>query len=142
MDYKYEWKPISLFHAIVPRYIYHSLSLWNSLLEIRQSIFKFTLNRSFYPLKSSKPKKQSLALVVSTPTMAKGQKRKATNDLSKEKGKNKKRESSSALVLEWNTLYLDKDMSQERYNLDFSFRKVLNGRWINYSFFNSHNFRV
>ena len=72
-------------------------------------------------------KKQSLTLVVSTPTTAKGQKRKAIGDLSKEKRKKKKGKSSSIPTLERNTLYFAEDMGQERYNLDFALRKVMNG---------------
>ncbi|GFS30444.1 hypothetical protein Acr_00g0011930 [Actinidia rufa] len=91
--------------------------------------------------KSMKSKKHSLALVVLTPDMSKGQKRKATGNSRKGKRrKTKKGESSSAPALERNMLYFGKDNSQERYNLDFSLRKVLNGRWIDYSFFDSHNF--
>ena len=39
-------------------------------------------------------------------------------------------------------LYFAKDASQERYNLDFSLRKVLNGRWVYYGFFDSHHFEL
>ena len=90
--------------------------------------------------KSSRSKKDSLNLVVSTPTATKGQKRKAQGDSSKRKGKKKKGEASSAPTLERNILCFDEDEGQERYNLDFSLRKILNGRWIDYNFFNSHNF--
>ena len=83
-------------------------------------------------LKSIKMKKQRLALVVSTPTTAKGQKRKAKDDLSKERRKKKKGESSSTHVLECNTLYFVEDTGQERYNFDFTLRKVVNGRSIDY----------
>ena len=63
---------------------------------------------------------------MSTPEMAKGQKRKAQDDSGKQNGKKKKGESSSA-PSEHNTLYFDEDSDQERYNLDFSLRKALNG---------------
>ena len=90
--------------------------------------------------KSTKMKKQSLALVVLTPTTAKDQRRKAKGNLSKESVKKKKGKSSSAPVLECNTLYFAEDTGQERYNLDFALRKVMNGHWIDYTFFNAHNF--
>ncbi|PSS08035.1 Disease resistance protein [Actinidia chinensis var. chinensis] len=51
------------------------------------------------------------------------------------KKKKKKREAS-----EWDPLYFHDDRDQERYNLDFSLRKVLNGRWIDYDFFDSYHF--
>ncbi|GFZ12043.1 hypothetical protein Acr_23g0004280 [Actinidia rufa] len=90
-------------------------------------------------LKSAKSKKQSLALVVLTPTMAKGQKRKSKVDPSKEKGK-KKGESTFVPALKRNVLYFNEDKSQERYNIDFSLRKVSNGGWVDYNFFDPHNF--
>ena len=88
---------------------------------------------------------QSLVLVVSTPAMAKGQKRKSKGDSRKKKGKGKgkgkkKGESTSIPVLQRNVLYFDEDKSQERYNVDFSLWKVSNGRWVDYNFFDSHNF--
>ena len=70
--------------------------------------------------KSTKPKKQLLALAASTPDMAKGQNRKAQGDSGKGKGKKKKGESSSAPSLEQNMLYFEEDKCQERYNFDFS----------------------
>ena len=82
--------------------------------------------------KSTKSKKQSLALVLSTPTMARGQKRKSKDYYSKDKGKNKKGESTSVLALERNVPYFDEDKSQERYNIDFSIHKVTNGRCVDY----------
>ena len=85
--------------------------------------------------KSAKPKKQLLVLVVSTPTVGKGQKSKVKDDSGKGKGKKKKGESSFAPALERNVLYFAEDKAQERCNDDFSLRKVLNGRWINYNFF-------
>lgn len=80
--------------------------------------------------------------MVSTPTTEKGQKRKSKADPRKDKGKKKKGESTSTSVpsLEQNVLYFDKDESQEMYNVDFSLQKVSNGRWIDYNFFDSHNF--
>ena len=62
-------------------------------------------------LKFAKPKKQSLVFVVSTPVMAKGQKKKSKDDPSKEKAKKKKGESTSVPALERNVLYFDKDKS-------------------------------
>ena len=89
--------------------------------------------------KSKKSKKDSLALVVLTPTMARGQKRKSKDDHSKVKGKKKKGESTSVPALEQNVLYFAEDKAQERYNIDFSHRKVSNGKWVDYNFFDSHN---
>ena len=80
--------------------------------------------------KSAKLKKDSLALVVSTPIEEKGQKRKSKANPRKDKRKKKKRK----------MLYFDKDKSQERYNIDFCLRKVSNGKWVDYNFFDSHNF--
>ena len=74
-------------------------------------------------------------MVVSTPTAAKGQKRKAQDESSKGKDKKTKRE-----TIEYDPLYFHEDREQEMYNLDFSNRKVLNGRWINYDFFDSYHF--
>ncbi|XP_057488257.1 uncharacterized protein LOC130774259 [Actinidia eriantha] len=74
--------------------------------------------------KSAKKKKQTLALVVSTPEMANGHKRKAQSDSGRKKGKKKKGESSTVPSFERNYLYFPKDKAQERYNLDFSLRKV------------------
>ncbi|XP_057466438.1 uncharacterized protein LOC130755883 [Actinidia eriantha] len=92
--------------------------------------------------KSSKSKKKSLALVVSILEMAKGQKRKAQTNMSKGQSKKKKGELSSTTAQERNTLYFKVDTSQERYNLDFSLRKILNGRWVDYGFFDSHHFEL
>ena len=82
--------------------------------------------------------------MVSTPEMDKGRKRKAQDDSGKgkrkKKKKKKKEESSSTLTFERNTFYFVEDTSQERYNLDFSLRKVLNGLWIDFDFFDVHNF--
>ena len=72
--------------------------------------------------------------------MEDGQKRKAMDDSSRGKGKKKKGESSSDLALEHNPLYFPDDRDQERYNLDCSLKKVLNGHWINHDFFDSYNF--
>ena len=94
-------------------------------------------------LKSTKTKNKSnssLVLVVSTLEMEKGQKRKAQGDTDKEKGKKKKGESSLVPALEHDSLYFIEDEAQERCNLDFSLRKMLNGRWIDYRFFDYHNF--
>ena len=35
---------------------------------------------------------------------------------------------------------MPEDKDQERYNIDFSLYKVLNGRWVDYSFFDLYNF--
>ena len=70
--------------------------------------------------KSIKSKKQSLALVVLTPTTAKSQKRIFKDNPNKDKGKKKKGESSFTLALEKNMLYFTKDKAQERYNIEFS----------------------
>ena len=78
--------------------------------------------------------------MVSTPTTAVSQKRKAPVDLGKEKGKKKKGESSTPKTIERDSPYFAKDEAYERYNLDFSFRKILNGRWIDLDFFDAHNF--
>ncbi|GFS42563.1 hypothetical protein Acr_00g0080580 [Actinidia rufa] len=95
-------------------------------------------------LKIAKSKKVSKALVVLTPTSIKGQKRKSNVDPRKDKGKRKKseKESTSITALERNELYFDEDKSQERNNIDFSFRKVSNGRWIDYNFFDFHDFEL
>ena len=92
--------------------------------------------------RSSRKKKQSWALVVSTPEAPKSQKRKASVDTPKEKGKKQKGESSASgsASLERDPLYFLEDRDLERYNLDFSIRKVINGRWIDYDFFDAHNF--
>ena len=92
--------------------------------------------------RSSRKKKQSWALVVSTPEAPKGQKRKASVDTSKDKGKKQKGESSASgsASQERDPLYFLEDRDLERYNLDFSIRKVINGRWIDYDFFDAHNF--
>ena len=74
--------------------------------------------------------------------MAKGQKRKSKGDPSKEKGRKNKGESTSVPTLERNVLYFDEDKSQERYNVDFSLRKVSIERWVDYNFFDSHNFEL
>ena len=37
-------------------------------------------------------------------------------------------------------LYFDEEKSQKRYNVDFSLRKVSNGRWVDYNCFDSYNF--
>ena len=68
------------------------------------------------------------------------QKKKTQEDLGKKKGKKKKGESSTAKTIERNPLYFAKDEAYERYNLDFSLRKILNGRWIDLNFFDAHNF--
>ncbi|GFS33116.1 hypothetical protein Acr_00g0026400 [Actinidia rufa] len=81
-------------------------------------------------------------MVMSTPPIATSQKRKAQDDANKEKGKKKKGESSSAPTFEQNILYFDEDAGQDKYNLDFSLRKVLNGRWVDYAFFDSHHFEI
>ena len=39
-------------------------------------------------------------------------------------------------------LYFDVDKSQERYNIDFYLRKVSDGRWVDYNFFDLHNFEL
>ena len=39
-------------------------------------------------------------------------------------------------------LHFDEDKSQERYNIDFSLRKISNGRWVDYNFFDFHNFEL
>ncbi|GFY88780.1 hypothetical protein Acr_06g0007200 [Actinidia rufa] len=88
--------------------------------------------------RSTRKKKQCWDLVVSTPEQFKGQKRKAVKDSGK--GKKKKGESSSNVDQERDPLYFLEDRDLERYNLDFLFRKVINGRWINYDFFDAHNF--
>ena len=62
-------------------------------------------------LKYAKSNKKSLAMVVSTPTMTKDQKRKAKGDLSKERRK-KKKKSSSARALERNKLYFAEDTAK------------------------------
>ncbi|GFS30770.1 hypothetical protein Acr_00g0013970 [Actinidia rufa] len=90
--------------------------------------------------KLSRKGKQSLALGVSTPTTTVSQKRKAKEDLGKEKGKKKRGESSTAKTIERDPLYFTKEDAFERYTLDFSFRKVLNGRWIDLDFFDAQNF--
>ena len=36
--------------------------------------------------------------------------------------------------------YFPKDKAQERYNIEFSLRKVSNGKWIDYNFFDLHHF--
>ena len=59
--------------------------------------------------KLAKMKKESLALVVSTPTVDKGEKKKAQGDSNKGKGNKRK-------------------------------GLQLNGRWIDYDFFDSYNF--
>ena len=64
-----------------------------------------------------------------------------SKDQGKEK-KSKKGESTSTIALERNELYFDEDKSQERYNIDFSFRKVSNERWVDYNFFDYHNFEL
>ena len=89
--------------------------------------------------KPKKRSKSSLALVVSTPEITKGWKKKAQGEMGKEKGK-KKRESYSNPIFEHDTLYFAEVETQERYDLDFSLRKVLNGRWIDYRFLDFHNF--
>ena len=43
-------------------------------------------------------------------------------------------------ALQKNVLYFAEDKGQERYNLDFSLKKVLNDWWIDYDFFDAHNF--
>ncbi|GFS43588.1 hypothetical protein Acr_00g0085930 [Actinidia rufa] len=63
--------------------------------------------------KSSRKRKQILALVVSTLTMLVSQKRKAPEDLGKEKGKKKKGESSMATTMERDPLYFAKDEAYE-----------------------------
>ncbi|GFY97518.1 hypothetical protein Acr_12g0000590 [Actinidia rufa] len=68
--------------------------------------------------KSSKSKKKSLAMVVSTPPIASGQKRKAQDDADKGKEKKKKGESSSTTAQECNILYFDEDASQESMKMD------------------------
>ena len=78
--------------------------------------------------------------MVSTPTTIISQKRKSKDDPNKDKGKKKKGESSFAPALERNVLYFAEDKAQERYNNEFSLRKVSNGRWIDYNFFDSHHF--
>ena len=81
--------------------------------------------------KSSKAKKKFLPLVVSKLEMVKVQKRKAKDGTNKGKSKKKKGKSSSTTAQECNMLYFDKDASQERYNLNFSLGKILNGRlWL------------
>ena len=45
-----------------------------------------------------------------------------------DKGKKKKGESSLTPALERNVLYFTEDKTQEMYNVDFSLRKVSNGR--------------
>ncbi|GFY91588.1 hypothetical protein Acr_07g0017840 [Actinidia rufa] len=76
--------------------------------------------------KNPKSKKVSQALVVSTPTTAKSQKRKSKVDPSKDKGK--KGESTSAPALEQNVLYFDEDKLQERDNITRKeYLKVLYG---------------
>ncbi|GFS32271.1 hypothetical protein Acr_00g0021660 [Actinidia rufa] len=65
-------------------------------------------------LKSTKLEKDSLALVVSTPTTTRGQKIKSKDDPKTDKGKKKKKgKSSSVLVLEQNYLYFTEDKAQE-----------------------------
>ncbi|GFS41456.1 hypothetical protein Acr_00g0074460 [Actinidia rufa] len=88
--------------------------------------------------RSIRKKKQCWDLVVSTPEQSKGQKREAVEDLGK--GKKKKGESSSNVNQERDPLYFLEDRDLKRYNLDFSIRKVINGRWIDYDFFDTHNF--
>ena len=78
--------------------------------------------------------------MVSTPEAPKGQKRKAVGDTSKDKGKKQKGESSASASQERDPLYFLEDRDLERYNMDFSLRKVINGRWIDYDFFDAHNF--
>ena len=83
--------------------------------------------------------------MVSTPQVLKGSKRKSTVDSSKDKGnkkKNKRGEATSTTTIERNELYFDEDKLQERYNIDFFLRKVFNGRWVDYNFFDSHNFEL
>ena len=95
--------------------------------------------------KITKSKKVSKALVVSTPHALKGQKRKSKVDSSQDNGKMKKRkkgESTSITALEQNELYFNEDKAQERYNSDFSLRKVSNGRWVDYNFCDFHNFEL
>ncbi|GFY99249.1 hypothetical protein Acr_13g0006500 [Actinidia rufa] len=88
--------------------------------------------------RSTRKKKQYWDLVVSTPEQSKGQKRKAMEDSGK--GKKKKGESSSNVNQERDPLYFLEDRDLERYNLDFSLRKVINSRWIDNDFFDTHNF--
>ncbi|GFS46231.1 hypothetical protein Acr_00g0100930 [Actinidia rufa] len=65
-------------------------------------------------MRSSRKIRQSLALVVSTPTMAAGQKRKAQSDTGKEKSNKKMGESSSTHDLERDPLYILEDRDQKR----------------------------
>ena len=90
--------------------------------------------------KFAKPNKQPLALVASKPIVGKSQKRKAKVDSDKGKREKKKGDLGSTPALEQNTLYFTENKDQERYNIDFSLRKVLNGRLMNYNFFKSYNF--
>ena len=92
--------------------------------------------------RSTRKKSQSWALVVSTPDAPRGQKRKAGVDTPKEKSKKQKGETSAAssAPLDRDPMYFLEDRDWERYNLDFSIRKVINGRWIDYDFFDAHNF--
>ncbi|GFZ00198.1 hypothetical protein Acr_13g0015970 [Actinidia rufa] len=68
--------------------------------------------------RSSSKKRQSLALVVSTPTMVAGQKRKAQSDVVKEKSKKKMGESSLTHYMERDPLYILEDRDKERVDLD------------------------
>ena len=92
--------------------------------------------------RSTRKRNQSWALVVSTPEASKGQKRKASVDTTKEKSKKQRGETSTAgsAPLDRDPMYFLQDRDWERYNIDFSLRKVINGRWIDYDFFDAHNF--
>ena len=89
--------------------------------------------------KSSRKKKQSLALVVLIPTAVVGKKRKAKDNVGQIREKMKEGE-SSVPIYDHDPLYFTKDEAYKRYNRDLSLRKFLNGHWIDLNFFDAHNF--
>ena len=94
-------------------------------------------------LKSDHNRKGKKALEVLTLSTQKGQKRKLEGESSKDKDKSKKGKiGESSTALERNTLYFSDDKGQERYNSIFCFRKIFNGRWVDYEFFDTHKFEL
>ena len=89
--------------------------------------------------KSDLDRKGKKALNV--PTSTKEQKRKSTEDSSQDKVVSKKGKiDEPSATLEGHIPCFRDIKGEERYNSIFRFKKIFNGRWIDYEFFDSNKF--